>query len=81
VNPNPARFDLKKADAINATHIRALSADDFANRLIPYLQKGDVLSTPPTPAQLEILGKAAPLIQERITVLGEAKRHAGLFVY
>ena len=72
VNPNPARFDLKKAEAINATHIRALSADDFANRLIPYLQKGDVLFNPPTPGQLEILGKAAPLIQERITVLGEA---------
>jgi glutamyl-tRNA synthetase len=77
VNPNPARFDLKKADAINATHIRALSADDFANRLIPYLQKGDVLATPPTPAQLELLGKSAPLIQERITVLGEAKDMLG----
>lgn len=77
VNPNPARFDLKKADAINATHIRALSADDFANRLIPYLQKGDVLSTPPTPEQLQILGKGAPLIQERITVLGEAKDMLG----
>jgi glutamyl-tRNA synthetase len=77
VNPNPARFDLKKADAINATHIRALSAEDFANRLIPYLQKGDVLATPPTPAQLEILGKGAPLIQERITVLGEAKDMLG----
>jgi glutamyl-tRNA synthetase len=81
VNPNPARFDLKKADAINATHIRALSAEDFANRLVPYLQKGDVLSTPPTPAQLEILTKAAPLIQERITVLGEASGMLGfLFV-
>jgi glutamyl-tRNA synthetase len=77
VNPNPARFDLKKADAINATHIRALSAEDFANRLIPYLQKGEVLSTPPTPAQLEILGKGAPLVQERITVLGEAKDMLG----
>ena len=77
VNPNPARFDLKKADAINATHIRTLSADDFANRLIPYLQKGDVLSNPPTAAELEILTKAAPLIQERITVLGEAKDMLG----
>jgi glutamyl-tRNA synthetase len=77
VNPNPARFDLKKADAINATHIRTLSPEDFANRLIPYLQKGDVLSNPPTPAQLEILGKGAPLIQERITVLGEAKDMLG----
>ena len=72
VNPNPARFDLKKADAINASHIRALAADDFANRLIPYLQKANVLSTPPTAAEAEILTKAAPLIQERITVLGEA---------
>ena len=77
VNPNPARFDLKKADAINATHIRTLAPDDFANRLIPYLQKGDVLSTPPTAAQLEILAKAAPLIQERITVLGEATAMLG----
>jgi glutamyl-tRNA synthetase len=77
VNPNPARFDLKKADAINATHIRALSAEDFANRLIPYLQKSDVLSTPPTASELEILTKAAPLIQERITVLGEANAMLG----
>jgi glutamyl-tRNA synthetase len=77
VNPNPARFDLKKADAINATHIRNLSPEDFANRLIPYLQKGDVLSNPPTAAELEILTKAAPLIQERITVLGEATAMLG----
>jgi glutamyl-tRNA synthetase len=77
VNPNPARFDLKKADAINATHIRTLSGEDFANRLVPYLQKGDVLSTPPTAAELEILTKAAPLIQERITVLGEATAMLG----
>jgi glutamyl-tRNA synthetase len=72
VNPNPARFDLKKADAINATHIRSLAAEDFASRLVPYLQKGEVLSIPPTAAEMEILTKAAPLIQERITVLGEA---------
>jgi glutamyl-tRNA synthetase len=72
VNPNPARFDLKKADAINATHVRTLSAEDFASRLIPYLQKDDVLSNPPTAAEQEILTKAAPLIQERITVLSEA---------
>jgi glutamyl-tRNA synthetase len=77
VNPNPARFDLKKADAINATHIRALAPEDFANRLVPYLQKGDVLATPPTAAELEILTKAAPLIQERITVLGEANAMLG----
>ena len=72
VNPNPARFDLKKAEAINATHIRQLSAEDFKSRLVPYLQTGKVISNPVTDAELAILSKAAPLIQERITVLGES---------
>jgi glutamyl-tRNA synthetase len=72
VNPNPARFDLKKAEAINATHIRELAAEDFQARLVPYLQVGGVISTPVTDAELAILAKAAPLIQERITVLGES---------
>ncbi len=72
VNPNPARFDLKKAEAINATHIRQLSPEDFQSRLVPYLQTGNVLSNPATEGQLAILAKAAPLIQERITVLGES---------
>jgi glutamyl-tRNA synthetase len=81
VNPNPARFDLKKADAINATHIRTLAAKDFANRLVPYLVSGKVLSDPATAQELEILEKAAPLVQERITVLGEAVGMLGfLFV-
>ena len=30
VNPNPARFDLKKCEAINATHLRALSTEELA---------------------------------------------------
>jgi glutamyl-tRNA synthetase len=54
-----------------------LAPADFANRLVPYLQKGEVLSTPPTAAELEILTKAAPLIQERITVLSEANAMLG----
>jgi glutamyl-tRNA synthetase len=29
VNPNPARFDIKKAESINATHIRALRVRGF----------------------------------------------------
>ena len=36
VNPNPARFDQKKAEAINAEHIRLLAEDDFTARLRAY---------------------------------------------
>jgi len=72
VNPNPARFDLKKAEAINAAHIRLLDAADFKARIVPYLQSAGVLGAVVSPAEDAILTAAAPLIQERVTVLGEA---------
>ena len=72
VNPNPARFDQKKADAINASHIRLLDPADFKARLIPYLQSAGVLGSTVSDAESAILDEAAPLIQERITVLSEA---------
>jgi glutamyl-tRNA synthetase len=68
VNPNPARFDQKKAEAINGDHIRMLQADDFAERLLPYLT--DIVDSG---ADRVLLAKAAPLVQERIQVLGEAR--------
>ncbi len=81
VNPNPARFDQKKADAINASHIRLLDPADFLNRLIPYLQSAGVLGGAVSDTEQAILVEAAPLIQERITVLSEAPDMLGfLFV-
>ena len=35
VSANPARFDLKKAEAINATHLRALPVEEFIERVVP----------------------------------------------
>jgi glutamyl-tRNA synthetase len=66
VNGNPARFDPKKAEAINATHIRLLAPDDFAARLTSFVQAGDPAADP------AVLAAAAPLVQERIRTLGEA---------
>ena len=62
VNPNPARFDPKKCEAINATHVRRLEPGEFADRLLPFVSAGD-------PA---LLAAAAPLVQERATTLAEA---------
>ncbi|GAA2171925.1 glutamate--tRNA ligase [Agrococcus versicolor] len=70
VNPNPSRFDAKKAESLNGDHVRALQPVDFATRLVPYL--GDALSSPPTVEELALLSKAAPLVQERMQLLGEA---------
>ena len=72
VNPNPARFDQKKADAINASHIRLLGLEDFKSRLVPYLQSAGILGPTVTVEEDAILTAAAPLIQERMTVLSES---------
>ena len=69
---NPARFDIKKAEAINGTHIRMLEPEDFRDRLVPYLRTAGYVGEQLTARQEEILTEAAPLIQERITLLGEA---------
>ncbi len=72
VNPNPARFDLKKAEAINGDQIRLLDVSEFAARTVPYLQAAGIVATPITAAQEAVLVEAAPLVQERIGLLGEA---------
>ncbi|MEJ6490642.1 glutamate--tRNA ligase [Leucobacter sp. USCH14] len=71
VNPNPARFDQKKADAINADQIRLLSEEDFGRRILPYLIAGGALQIEPTEEQLATIAKAVPLVQSRVTVLSE----------
>lgn len=72
VNPNPARFDLKKAEAINGEHVRRLELADFAQRLEPYLVASGVVSDPITDDQRATVLAVAPLVQERMQLLGEA---------
>ncbi|MGB9378085.1 MAG: glutamate--tRNA ligase [Mycobacteriales bacterium] len=72
VNSNPARFDLRKAEAINATWVRRLDAADLSRRLVPYLQTAGLVADAPTDEQLALVAAAVPLVQERVTVLTEA---------
>ncbi|WP_168705434.1 glutamate--tRNA ligase [Gordonia paraffinivorans] len=69
VNSNPARFDQKKADAINAEHIRRLAPGDFTARLKAFLIGHGHLAEPVDDATFAAL---AELVQTRITVLGDA---------
>ena len=81
VSSNPARFDLKKAEAINAEHLRALPTAEFVERVIPYLVSAGTLPAEPSAEQLAILTAIAPHIQERIVVLSEAVGMVGfLFI-
>jgi glutamyl-tRNA synthetase len=72
VNPNPARFDLKKADAINADHMRLLPVEELTHRVIPFLQAAGVVTDPVDDADAQLLELAMPLVAERMNKLTEA---------
>jgi glutamyl-tRNA synthetase len=81
VNPNPARFDLKKADAINAAHMRMLSTDEITHRALPFLKAAGVVGDPVHDSDAQLLELAMPLVAERINKLTEAADMLGfLFV-
>ncbi|MGV9746608.1 glutamate--tRNA ligase [Rhodococcus zopfii] len=69
VNSNPARFDQKKADAINAEHIRLLDPADFAARLKAFLVEHGHITADVDDARFSA---AAELVQTRIVVLSDA---------
>ncbi|MBW8171662.1 glutamate--tRNA ligase [Ornithinimicrobium sp. Arc0846-15] len=72
VNPNPARWDQKKAEATNAEHLRLMDTGDFASQLLPVLQDARAIPVPTAMPQLARLAQVAPLVQTRVQVLAEA---------
>ncbi|MFM7873078.1 MAG: glutamate--tRNA ligase, partial [Actinomycetota bacterium] len=69
VNSSPARFDMKKLEAINGDKIRALTIDEFLNRALPFLLKEQVVKG--EKSEIEVVRKALPIIQERIARMKE----------
>ncbi len=72
VNPNPARFDLKKCKAINGDWIRFISPTLLAELIVPFLVRAGLISEVPTEQEFEVLSQAVPLIQERLDTLSSA---------
>ncbi|MFE7125576.1 glutamate--tRNA ligase [Streptomyces sp. NPDC057617] len=70
VNANPARFDLKKAEAINADHIRLLDGKTFIEACGPWL-KAPHAPWPQENFDTAAFEALAPLAQTRLTVLSD----------
>jgi glutamyl-tRNA synthetase len=73
VGASPAVFDFKKLDWLNGTYLRALSPEEYADRLIGYLREQGY------EWDEELVRKVAPLVQEKIATLGEFPAFAGFF--
>ncbi|MFJ8670449.1 glutamate--tRNA ligase [Streptomyces sp. NPDC093589] len=70
VNANPARFDLKKAEAINADHIRQLDLASFITACEPWL-KAPHANWAPEDFDEAAWQAIAPHAQTRVTVLSD----------
>ena len=69
VHSSPARFDMKKLEAINGDKLRALTIDEFLEWSLPFLTKAGVITG--STEEIVLVKKALPLIQERIIMLSE----------
>ena len=77
VNSSPARFDMKKLEAINGDKIRALTLDDFLARALEFLIEKGIMSG--TAEDKELLSRILPHIQVRISRLDEIPEMIGFF--
>jgi glutamyl-tRNA synthetase len=71
VSPSPAQFDYAKLDWMNGVYLRALPAEEFAHRLVIWLGEHGY------DWDAERVRRAAPLVQEKISRLGEFPGFAG----
>ncbi len=81
-----AIFDQEKLQWMNGVYIRALSAGELADRLVPWLERdpstGSGRGLPPSvrrPLDRSLLARVVPLIHERLKLLGEAAELVDFF--
>jgi glutamyl-tRNA synthetase len=75
VTPSPAQFDYAKLDWMNGVYLRAMSEQEFAHALLIYLGEQGY------DWDAELVRKAAPLVQEKISKLGEFPELAGFLFH
>jgi glutamyl-tRNA synthetase len=68
---SPAVFDYQKLDWMNGVYLRALSPEEYADRLVAYLRERGV------EWDEELVRRAAPLVQDKIAKLGDFPEFAG----
>jgi glutamyl-tRNA synthetase len=71
VSKNPAVWDADKLQWMNGFYLRELSAEEFVERIIPWLEEAELLTSHEVPERKEWLLELAPLVSERIKTLEE----------
>jgi glutamyl-tRNA synthetase len=72
VGASPATFDYKKLDWMNGMYLRALSPDEFAERLLEWLRDHGYADWDEA-----LVRRTVPIVQDKIAKLGEYPAFAG----
>jgi len=75
VSSSPAQFDYAKLDWMNGVYIRALDTDELAHALVLWLGEQGY------DWDAQLVRRAAPLVQEKIQLLGEFPAFAGFLFH
>ena len=78
IGKTAAIFDHKKLRWMNGVYLRKLSPEEFLERLLPFLER-DLPPEARKSLSRDYVAQIAPLIQERITLLGEAADYTLFF--
>jgi glutamyl-tRNA synthetase len=70
VSPSPAVFDYQKLEWLNGVHLRMLSPEDYADRVVTYLREQGI------EWDEQLVRNVAPLVQEKIATLAEFPDYA-----
>jgi glutamyl-tRNA synthetase len=78
ISKTSAIFNLDKLKWMNGVYLRKLSIDELTEQLLPFLER-DLPPSVKRPISREYVKQLAPLIQERLTTLGEAAELSKFF--
>jgi glutamyl-tRNA synthetase len=75
VGASATAFDYQKLEWMNGVHLRALSQEEYGDRLVAHLRQQGL------DWYEELVRRAVPLVQEKIATLGEFPRFAGFLFH
>lgn len=79
VSKNPAVFDPKKLEWMNAQYIKQLTRDEFVDQCLPFLERAGLIDSAAAQVRRPWLMALLGLVQEKIKTLPQVIDHVAVF--
>ncbi|MGB9619038.1 MAG: glutamate--tRNA ligase, partial [Armatimonadota bacterium] len=79
ISTSAAVFDLPRLNDLQGEHVRLMSIEELAERIVPFLQKAGYVSAEPSADEVDYLRRVTALIHERLVLLKDAPEMVSYF--